>query len=329
MNVKQLTTGRLDEAAGLAQAAYEAERRAVPDLPEADLKPQVMGLLAGRLGACSAVLEEEDGTLCGYLAFHCGIDGHFGRATGAYAPLYALSVRGKNRARKTTRLFQAVAGVAVPQGVTSYAVTVYAHDRQTASSFVMNGFGIRCADAVRSLSRTLLVRPVAGYQYEEAGPEDAGALLPLANCLRSHLTASPIFMPSSPWTEASWQAHVQDRGSRFFVLLHGGSPVGYLEVGGQGENLLSASPGMANICGAYLSPECRGTGLMDSLLAFACARLRMDGYAQVGVDFETLNPTALRFWSKHFTLYTLSLHRRVDERAVDAGEFRGGGTTHV
>jgi len=34
------------------------------------------------------------------------------------------------------------------------------------------------------------------------------------------------------------------------------------------------------------------------------------------VDFETFNPTAYGFWSKHFELYTNSLTRRIDECAL-------------
>lgn len=33
-----------------------------------------------------------------------------------------------------------------------------------------------------------------------------------------------------------------------------------------------------------------------------------------GVDCETLNPTALRFWRKYFRPYTYSYIRRLDER---------------
>ncbi len=41
-----------------------------------------------------------------------------------------------------------------------------------------------------------------------------------------------------------------------------------------------------------------------------------EGKTYLGVDCETLNPTALRFWGKYFDNYTYSYIRRLDERVV-------------
>lgn len=40
------------------------------------------------------------------------------------------------------------------------------------------------------------------------------------------------------------------------------------------------------------------------------------GYTRLGVDFESLNPTAYGFWLKYFDAYTHSVVRRIDEKAV-------------
>lgn len=40
------------------------------------------------------------------------------------------------------------------------------------------------------------------------------------------------------------------------------------------------------------------------------------GKTHLGVDYETVNPTALYFWTKYFTPYTYSYIRRIDERVV-------------
>ncbi len=32
----------------------------------------------------------------------------------------------------------------------------------------------------------------------------------------------------------------------------------------------------------------------------------------LGVDYETMNPTAAQFWEKYFRRYTLSMVRRID-----------------
>ena len=61
-------------------------------------------------------------------------------------------------------------------------------------------------------------------------------------------------------------------------------------------------------------PGHRGSGVYDSLLAFVIDTLKHEDYKRLGVDCETLNPTALRFWGKYFSVYTYGLIRRIDER---------------
>jgi GNAT superfamily N-acetyltransferase len=70
---------------------------------------------------------------------------------------------------------------------------------------------------------------------------------------------------------------------------------------------------MRNICGAYLTEEHRGSGVYRNLLALTLATLRREGVRRIGVDFETMNPTALGFWTKHFDRYTTSFARRIDD----------------
>ena len=64
--------------------------------------------------------------------------------------------------------------------------------------------------------------------------------------------------------------------------------------------------------------EVRGTGVATAVLAWLIDWLRAHGYERCGVDFESFNYTARRFWLKHFTGYTMGLVRRIDERIVEA-----------
>jgi hypothetical protein len=45
-------------------------------------------------------------------------------------------------------------------------------------------------------------------------------------------------------------------------------------------------------------------------------QLRSRGYTLLGVDFESINPAAYRFWLKHFEAYTSVVARRIDEYAL-------------
>ena len=73
---------------------------------------------------------------------------------------------------------------------------------------------------------------------------------------------------------------------------------------------------MLNICGMYFTEAHRGNGAADGLLEFVLQTLRKEGVPYLGVDYETINPNALRFWGKYFDSYTYSFVRRLDERLI-------------
>ena len=69
---------------------------------------------------------------------------------------------------------------------------------------------------------------------------------------------------------------------------------------------------------AYCLKEHRGKGVIQNLLNYAVNILKKEGYAYLGVDYESLNPTAYAFWQKYFSVYTHGLVRRIDERILKA-----------
>lgn len=64
-------------------------------------------------------------------------------------------------------------------------------------------------------------------------------------------------------------------------------------------------------------PEHRGKGLNQKLLSMLIQKLKAKGYTRLGVDFESLNPTAYGFWLKYFDAYTHSVVRRIDEKILE------------
>jgi len=75
--------------------------------------------------------------------------------------------------------------------------------------------------------------------------------------------------------------------------------------------------------GAYCLPEHRGKGLNKQLLSMLIQKLKAKGYTRLGVDFESLNPTAYGFWPKYFNAYTHSVVRRIDEKVFEGTEPAG------
>ena len=127
---------------------------------------------------------------------------------------------------------------------------------------------------------------------------------------------APVFFPLPDCGVETWFSEWITRETmRIFAAKADGKVVGFISVAEEGENFITECDTMKNICGAYFMEEYRGTGMAQGLLSFVRDTLKAEGVTHLGVDCETMNPTALRFWEKYFTPYTYSFARRIDERA--------------
>jgi len=101
---------------------------------------------------------------------------------------------------------------------------------------------------------------------------------------------------------------------RILVACQEDHPVAALLLETGGETFVDDLPCTMHVSSTFCHPDHRGTGVMSALAAFASDRMHASGIPFLGVDCETLNPPAFRFWQKHFTPFTLSAVRRLDER---------------
>ncbi|SEL41337.1 Acetyltransferase (GNAT) family protein [Ruminococcus albus] len=101
-----------------------------------------------------------------------------------------------------------------------------------------------------------------------------------------------------------------------FAAEADGEIIGFISLEDEAENFITRHNTMKNICGAYFDEKYRGKGTAQGLLGFIIETLKAEGVTHLGVDCETLNPTALNFWGKYFGPYTYSFARRIDERIV-------------
>jgi GNAT superfamily N-acetyltransferase len=154
-------------------------------------------------------------------------------------------------------------------------------------------------------------------EYSELESDELPKILPLYNALVDHLSYPPAFLRYPHTTEDELARSAAKENSRYFAAKEGGVVIGYIKIGGEGENFATADSSVANICGAYCLPEYRGTGVSNNLLAYVISVLKREGYTRLGVDFESYNPTAHGFWLKYFTEYTNSLVRRIDEKILE------------
>ena len=305
MTIANFTEAHAEQAMRLAQAAYDRERAHVPALPEIQV-PSLRGLAKINLGVAAFEGNEMVGFLCA-----CGMHKRvFGttNVNGVWSPAHNHAAVG-DRARVYHRMYQAVAEKWVNAGALSHAVTLYAHDEEAKQAWFTYGFGMRFMEAVK------LIEPGgAEGDFLELPRERAGELCGLNNLLIDHLGGSPCFLKYKRVSEKQAAANFAQPDIRVFAARQGGLPAAYLKLCGSGESFASRAPDMMNICGASALPEVRGTGIYANLLRYTQSVLAKEGYVRLGVDYESFNPNALYFYPKHFTVYTNSMVRRIDER---------------
>lgn len=93
--------------------------------------------------------------MLGYLGFCGSINGFFGNVKGSFSPLFANGYGGENRGKIVSLLFEHASEEMIKEEILSYAIIVYRHDVEIMNSLVMNGFGMRCSDAIRKIDKPM------------------------------------------------------------------------------------------------------------------------------------------------------------------------------
>lgn len=312
MQIIDFTAHWIPAAMELAAQNYREEQRAVPALPEMPALPPMDSLAENGLGVAAV----QDGQLLGYL---CAM-GPWGpvfttpNTVGVFSPLHAHASVPEERSRIYQRMYQAAAEKWVRMGAVSHAIMLYAHEQASQEALFYYGFGMRCMDLIRTIPQG--TDTASQCTFRELPPEEHSKLRPLRLALSDHLKRSPCFMADPPELTHRWINRKESYPPRVFVAEHSGDIIACLEAQEEGENFISCAGNTANICGAYCAPAFRGNRTMQGLLNHMYNVLRSEGYFNLGVDCESFNPTALHFWRKHFTEYTHSLVRRIDENIL-------------
>ena len=316
---ESMNHNHVEYAAKIALAEYGEECNAVPILPEGDYYNVLCKMISELVDHKLGIVAFESGNFIGFLTCYQPMKNHFGTTLGTFSPIHAHGAVKENRRRIYSQLYQAAAEKWVKQGVLSHAIALYAHNNEAVESFFWNGFGLRCIDAIRT------VAPIISSDYPsveicELAMDEIELVVPLKNQLIKHLQNTPMFIP------LFFQRDIQQvkeenerRSSRFFVVKVNNETVAFIEIMASGENFACEDAGMMNICGAYMLPQYRNSGIFAKLLSFLIDTLAVEGYTRCGVDFESFNPNASGFWLKHFTPYTYSVVRRIDERIFKNG----------
>ena len=206
----------------------------------------------------------------------------------------------------------------VSKKITSIALSEPAWDNDISHALSLNGFGIRCSDTIMQIKDgdfKCRRNCASDVIFEKLAPGKIDLIKPLFSELKEHLASSPCFFPSEEGCFEIWSERDEPK---IIVAKIDGNIAGHIAfTDKEGENFISNSSGVLNICGMFVKKEFRAKGIADGLLKAVYEIAQKQGDKFLGVDYETLNPTALHFWTKYFEPYTYSWHRRIDERILN------------
>ena len=309
MDIVDFEKKHIEEARAIALANYNEERQSVSMLPEIENIPDLSPFAENGLGVAAF----ENGKMTGFLCCCDPWDNAFNTAAkGTFSPIHAHGAVLENREKIYRRMYQSAAEKWVKNNITYHAAALYVHDEKALQTFFLYGFGVRCSDAVRS-TETIGCPVSDKLSFCRLSAEEIPSVRELRKLLSEHLGESPCFMYSDEKEFQSWLEMAEKRPSAIYTANINGAPVSFIEVTTDGENFVTETDNMKNICGAFCLPEYRGKGVFAGLLDYVLDSLRKEGVKLLGVDYESFNPTALCAWEKYFTPYTRSVVRRIDE----------------
>ena len=314
MHIVDFKAAHIEQAVQIAKRNYEAERRFVPALPPVEQWPDLQPFTENSLGVAALDGGDVIGFLCGYGVWDnaWGIQG----LRNVFSPMHANGTVPENRAKIYARLYQAAGEKWAHAGAASHGVSLYAHDAQGQAQFFRYGFGMRCIDAIR-LMDSIAAPLCEGYTFSELTSDDLAEVYPLDKLHVRGYIESPFFMFREPvGNEAEFLEETARNQSIYFAARYQGQAVAYICAELDGETFIQDTPGYLHCKGLYCLPEHRGKGISQNLLNLLVQKLKILGYTRLGVDFESINPSGSGFWLKHFTAYTHSVVRRIDESSL-------------
>lgn len=303
----------IEDAIHLLEKYYQYENQEIEFMPPfEDYKKNIKRVLQILVDKKQGFVMRENEVMLGYIAGF-PIPEFFGKENGIFVPVYGHATMYSKRDEIEQILYSYAAQKWVNFSLLTHVIAIFAHDNLVKELYFQNGFGNRCVDAIRKLEprkEKIHINEIIEITLDN---------LTLVESIHSehskYYRSSPIFMPTQDEDALedlkSWFNHEE---KRMFCYKLGDKVVGYIRYQLSGESIFSNHLKMRSVTGLYVLPEYRKQGIAKSLLDFVESNLLDNQMELVGVDYESINPKANRFWNTHFIPYTYSLVRRIDER---------------
>lgn len=293
-------------------AAYQTEKEHVNSLPETDtihalVKPKIKKMIQHHSG----VVVFKDDTIIGYLIYVLG-DQLFGNQQCAFVPLYGHASVEENKYNIYQMMLNDVSQNWIKHKRLSWVTRLFEHDPVLAQFSFKNGYGQRCADAMKKVQP----RPL-NNQYFTIVKATNASLKDIKTLHQQHndyYPNPPLCLPrsdSDPFKELKAWFNVSSH--HLWIAYKANQAVGYVKLEPNGESFISQAGNIMNITGAYSDPSVRKQGIAKALLNTVETDLASQHILSYGVDYETTNPLGRQFWESQFTPYTKTVTRRIDE----------------
>ncbi len=315
INYTTPTLDNLPEMILVFKENYLEAKEKITYLPPFDeIMPLLTKSLSKYIEKGLGLIASDNGNIVGYM---CGMHTGplFGNNEGIVVPLHGHACLNQYLNHALPNLYKNNASLWVSKGYVSHAIVIFADNKEEASFWFENGFGKRCSDAI--IKTKQIEHSSSSIKIIKATNEDLYLVAPLHHDHHLYYRQSPIFMPNEEEDALldlkTWLNH---DNHHLWYAVQQGNVLGYMRLQPNGESIVSYASSMMNITGAYVKPEFRNLRIGNLLLSTIKNWLFDKNIELCGVDYESINPSGRIFWEKHFTPYTISLSRRIDERIL-------------
>jgi len=316
--VKTLLLEELDSCIALLRSAYKEEKDQQEDLPSFDKQESRIVKNLQKIHQANhhhyALYYKEE--MVGFMMGHV-FPSLWGTSKGFYVPLHAHAVDKNHRKKGDQMLYTFASQRLVKEEILSHAITLYYHDEKSINTWFHLGFGLRLIDSLKKLKDFPSPKLDPNLELSELTKETIRDFLHLAEDFHFYFEQAPLFMPQEPQDEEkALKNFLQKEEHYLYGLYYDKKPISYMKLRPIGENVLSYDENFIHVCGLYVDPSFQSKGIASSFLYLVCKKMQEKGYKLLGVDFESFNTKGANFWHKHFTPYTYTLTRRIDEGIV-------------
>ncbi len=324
IKIKKINENYIRGAAELVLAAYREEREMIPYLPlENDYLEMFKESIRDLFSNGSGIVAVNRGKVVGFLAGF-EIKEFFGNCKGIYCPVYGHGAIVSNRERVYQEMYKYAAELWIQKGHTNHGITLFTHLENVVDTWFWLGFGLRCVDAIREVApieSTITAcnkNTSSDICIKKTDKSDIYSLTEIQRVHHMYYRNSPIFMPEQDEDPIQHLTEWLSKDNHhLWAAYQDGKPIGYMRIQADGgEAFVAEHPNVMNITGAYVDNNFRGLNIGTSLLGAIQEWLIDNNIKLCGVDFESLNISGSGFWNKHFTPYTYSVVRRIDERIL-------------